>query len=282
VIHRYWPDYFRRLYGGTWPDTYCCIDCETTGYSFNQDVITEWGHVLVRDGEVVDRLCLVVDWTEHPALSDHWLRNRIEQVRAGMRQSGRTCHTSYERMKREGTSPEKALAFIRDFTDSIKAGGTLFAVHGGTFDEKMLCANLAGFRVSTGFSFGDNGFIDTEAIEKASQCLDHDRMHPTEKDTLRSYFHRVKYSRIGGVKSNLDDHCFEKYGFEARGVRKQDMHAADVDAFCVHVLMEELRKTYTDAPLVRAGTPARTAAEKKSVFFPPKEPPRRIRGQRNS
>lgn len=285
MIFNYWPESFRKLYGGGWPLDYCCVDVETTGYSPNQDVIVEWGHILVHDGKIVDRLTLVFDWTDHPMIRDHWLRQRLDYVDRSMRASGAHCHMTYERMRKEGMKADKALRFVLDFTKAVQESGTIFAAHGGIFDEKMICANMALFKVAPGFSFGDNGLMDTEAVEKASQAIDKERVHPRHNDTLRSYFHRVKYSRLEGVKSNLDGHCYKKYGFEERGIKKSDLHAAETDAYCVHLLMEEFRGKYKSKPL---GKPETAQAEVRSrpatrtTYFPQPASQRRVRGQRNS
>ena len=66
MILNYWPSFFRAKLGedGMLPRSYCCIDTETTGFHFDQDLVTEWGHVLVVDGVITDRLSLVIDWTD--------------------------------------------------------------------------------------------------------------------------------------------------------------------------------------------------------------------------
>jgi DNA polymerase III epsilon subunit-like protein len=293
-IVNYWPAEFRALYGGEWPSSYACVDVETTGYHFDRDLITEWGHCLVEGGVVTNRLSLVVDWTGHATVGDYWLDNRLKQLNYSMGLQGKRCHMTFERMKREGVKPDRALPFIRDFIERLRAKGTIFVAHNGTFDEKMLCANLAGSQVAHGFSFGDNGMLDTEAIEKANQLIENPRMHPKAGDTLRSYFHRVKYTRVNGVKSNLDDHCYGKYGLH-RFVPREELHGACADAFCVHRLVEEFRGQITGGCLAppfypneahradRRPAPAPKALPPQQPLppQPPASPRQRLRGQRN-
>ncbi len=283
MIINHWPAAFRKLYGMAWPRSYCCVDVETSGYSMEKDLVVEWGHVLIEDGEIVDRLTLVLDWTNHAVVPDHWLRGRINVLRQGMELAGKPCHTYYETMRDEGMKPDKALKFIHDFTAAVKNRGLLFVAHGATFDEKMLSANFTGFKIADGFTYGDNGFLDTEAIEKASQMSDHPRMHPQPNDTLRTYFHRVKYTRIEGLKSNLDEHCGNKYGFYTKhGIDPKKMHGAETDAYCCHLLMEEFRAQLVDGVIphkaaVLAATPQRAA---RAVPAPVSG--QRVRGQRRS
>jgi hypothetical protein len=71
-------------------------------------------------------------------------------------------------------------------------------------------------------------------------------MRPRPTDTLRGYFTRVQQTRLNGIYSNLDDHCYRKYDFAGKGVDKSKMHGAEMDAYCVHLLLEEYRKAWRD------------------------------------
>ena len=284
MIFNYWPHWFRKKVGGSWPDSYVCVDIESSGYSFDQDVITEWGHCLVEDGKVVDQLSLVIDWTGRTSPPDHWLQNRLRQVRQGMELAGRTCHMSYDRMTAEGVKPDEAFKFIRDFTTKLQQKRMPFVAHGGSFDEKMLSANFLQFKYGNGYSFGDV-YIDTEAIEKASQIPDNVRVHPKASDTLREYFNRVKYTRITGLKSNMDEHCFTKYQFhEKHGIDKREMHAARMDSYCCHLLMQEFATQVTD-PIAAPVYPVaddKAARKPEKATAAPLSGLKRIRGQRRS
>lgn len=262
MIVNYWPKWFRNLYGGEWPKNYVTFDIETTGYKLDLDVITEIGHCLVQDGEIVDELAIILDWTNHSIVPDHWLRQRLRSVAQSMELNGQRYHITYEKMQKEGMKPEKALAFYRDLFNTLMSRQMLFVAHGGyTFDEKMIAANFAGFKIASNFGFGDNNLLCTDGIEKASQVVTNPRFMPRQGDTLRSYFHRVKYTRLAGVKSNLSDHCFHKYGFASKhGLTQKDMHGVGPDSRCVHYLMEEYRTQIKEAP-----TPEEVVAVRQSL-----------------
>jgi DNA polymerase III epsilon subunit-like protein len=287
VIVNYWPSWFRQLYGGAWPRTYCCVDTETTGYVHTQDVVTEWGHCLVEDGKVVDQLSLVVDWTEREQPPEFWVREQLRRVKQSMEMNGKPCHMTFERMKAEGMKPEKAFAFITKFTDRLKARGVPFVLHNHNFDEKMLSANFLALKLAKGFSFGDR-LIDTEGIEKASQIPDNPRVHPRKSDSLRDYFLRVKYTRVTGLKSNMDPHCFTKYDFAGKhGLKLSDMHGAKTDAYCCHLLMQEFAPLITDPQTPPVYPTADTKEARRPPRATPAAPPvpaglKRIRGQRRS
>lgn len=290
-VVNYWPSWFRALVfqDGAWPRSYCCGDVETTGFSAGEDVVTEWGHVLVEDGQVVDRLSMVIDWTGRQSPPDHWLKTRLHQVRLGMEQRGKPYHVTPERMRAVGRKPEEAFAFIAAFTDAVKAKGIPFVLHNHSFDENMLSANFLQFKFGRGFSFGDR-LVDTEVVAKASQILDNERAHPRTGDTLRSYYHRVKYTRAAGVKSNLDDYCYAAYGLAARGLDRKHMHGAEADSYACHLLMVAIGEQVggVEPPPVYPNADSKAAARppRASPPDPRRTPPpaglRRIRGVRRS
>lgn len=250
MIAATWPDWFWTNFpGGKFPDTVLCFDLETSGYSLELDVITQFGHVMVENGKVVDRLQIIVDWTGRDVPPDSWLRDRLASLQRHLREKGSACGITYQRMQQEGVKPEKALRFYYDLFMAIKAKGVPCAAHNGYgFDEQVLESNFAGFGVANGFDFGENGLIDTDLLERANQVPEHPRVKPWRGDTLRSYFGRLRGLRLKGIKSNLDTHCFGRYSFAERGVRREDMHTADVDAFCVHLLLESFRAALARNP----------------------------------
>jgi len=237
-----WPWWFCQLFGGSWPRSYCTFDCETSGFVRDKDLIVEMGHCLVEDGKPVDRLSLVLDWTEHDIVPDHWLRRRLDETRQAMAQDGKTYCMTYERMRAEGVRPpEKVLRFYYDLFSTLIERRFLFAAHGGFFDEEMLAHAVAGFRIADGFQFPDNQLFDTMSIEKGNQ-LAHDRnAQPRPGETLRSYFRRLRFLKGGGkVRSSLDQHCAVKYDLARRyGLDMSQAHSAGFDAYLVHLLMEE-------------------------------------------
>lgn len=285
-IVNYWPTWFRDLYGGTWPDNYVTFDTETTGFDLAKDVVWEIAHCLVQDCKPVDRLSVIIDWGDHPIVPDHWLRNRLQYLRKSMELNGCKCHITYERMRDEGIKPKKALEFYYDIFKTFQAKDMLFVGRGSyAFDERALEQAFVGFQVAPEFRFSDNSMIDTDGIEKASQLLENKKAHPQIGDTLRSYFHRVKYIRATGIKSNLDTHCFNKYDLGNRGVDKRLLHRGDTDCFAEHVMMEVYRPMISGEMLVPPA-PRQTQPTlqplKRTKPAPQPTSTKRRRGQRNN
>ena len=80
MIVNHWPATFRKLYGGGWPRDYFVIDVETTGLDLQNDLIVEFGHCLVRNGTVVDRLTTIVDWTKHQSDLADAIEGKLQNV----------------------------------------------------------------------------------------------------------------------------------------------------------------------------------------------------------
>lgn len=288
MIVNYWPAWFRRLYSETnqWPRSYCCIDTETTGFSFDRDVITEWGHCLVENNQVIDQLSLVINWTDRNVPPNYWLENKLSQVRQSLALKGKTYHIDSDVMRSKGMSPEKAFEFIQKFTTTIINRGIPIVAHNGNFDEKMLAGNFLQFKFGNGYTFGTN-IIDTMCIEKASQIPDNPKAHPQKNDTLRTYFDRVRYMRVSGITASMDDHCFAKYKFaEKYGLSLRDMHGAKTDSYCCHLLMQEFAAQITDPINPPIYPTADTKAARTGSTITPRPQSqvitKRIRGQRNS
>lgn len=286
MLSRHWKSEFRRLYGADFPVTYCCVDTETSGFDVGCDLILEFGHCLVRDRKVVDRLSLVVDWSGHDVVPDRWVRERLAGLARKMSLDGRPWRLTYDFMKANGVKPDKALRFVKDFLAQLEGSGTLLVSHNGySFDEKMIRANIEGFLGEEWPGFGADSMFDTGALVKASQCPDHPAVIPRRGDTLESYFRRVVDTRMPGVKWSLDRYCVGAFDLVKKyGVDPSACHSADYDAYLVHLLMEEIRAAFEDdgpRPPAGGGDPYSVdaiAARAEELYGP--YPSRRC-GQRN-
>jgi DNA polymerase III epsilon subunit-like protein len=294
MIVRCWQPWFRALYGGGWPRNYLAVDCETTGFSKEKDVIIEIGHCLVEDGVVTDRLDLVLDWSHHPTVPAAYVESKIAQVQRHMADDGRRWGMSWRRMLDEGIEPEEALRFYHRLLNDWAAAGGLFVTHNGFFDEDMFAYNFAGFGIDEkGFDFPADQYFDTNSIERANQLAGESAALPVQGESLKSYFRRTKYLKGGKIQSSLDKHCAVKYDLAVKyGLDMTQTHSASFDALLCHCLMQEFGKA-ADAPLGVPGGPAgpvvarlpdllrRPPAKDEAPLAPPILYRRRKRGQRN-
>ena len=293
LICNHWPRWFRDHFGDEVPQTYATFDTETTGFSFDKDVIWNIAHVLVVDGKIENQLDLVLDWTNHKVVPGHWIQDRLNRQRQDMVLKGLKAPRAWERMKAEGKPPEEVLSFYNTFFRKLMADGVPLVSHNGyAFDEKMLAHNFAGFSISADFKINDSMW-DTVAIEKGNLIMaagmDYKRFLPQTGETMRRWCLRVKHANTPGIKPRIDD-IVARYGFEAKyGLTQAALHGALSDSRCIHYLIEEYRNGYSpvDLPLAPWEAP-RTEIEPFSgtqvprpsrIVVPPSRPVRR-RGQR--
>ena len=247
MIINHWRKEFTKLYGHYFPETYLCIDTEYTGGSADKDVIMEIGHTMVENRTVVDKLNIVLDWSQSTIVPRHWLERRMRQRSLDM---GDNWKFTWEFMKREGIEPVKALQFYYDLITTWLGRGLICVAHNGYFaDERMLAGNFAGF-LKKDFDFGENGLFDTGAIVKGTLALSADietrfreKFFPLAGDTLKSYFKRCTHAKAKGVKWNMKT-CLEYFNLQDK-VDATKLHTAQYDSWCCHLLMEEIRKRIT-------------------------------------
>jgi hypothetical protein len=259
-----WDPAFKAKYGGAWPRSYLCFDTEFTGSDERNDLILEIGHIMVEDGQVVDRLSLVLNWYGHPGVTDHWLNYKLNNMRSIV---GHKWPLTPEVVSK-GMDPLAALRFYYKLFGTWKKRGLPFvAQNGQTADERLLRGNFDRF-LNKSFELPPNGYFDTGGLFKATQIweaqtgnLTHFRgvMLPQRSDTLKSYFHRVIHARIAGVKWSLPV-ILEHYNLiEKHNADMSQHHNAGFDAMCLHWIMEEF------ASRVQAGLPL-------TPLVPPEDP----------
>jgi DNA polymerase III epsilon subunit-like protein len=221
IINR-WPAHFTARYGHFFPDSYFCWDTEYTGGNAELDLIVEIGHVIVEDRTVTNRLSLVLDWTRHPGISKTWLKQRLSNVAYQMQGDWRV---TWDVMRSDGVDPVKGLQFYCDLFATWDRRGLPFAAHNGFYaDERMFAAK-------------HHPAVFKQAV---TDWL------PRSNDTLRSYFCRTSRKPLKGLKWRLGD-CLRYYGLDEReDLELDDLHTAEFDAYCVHLLMEEYRSRITE------------------------------------
>lgn len=253
IIH-HWSPAFMSLFGGYLPNDYMCFDIETTGFSTEKDLITEWGHCLVRNRQVLRRDNFVLNWYERPDLVNPvWLDQKLATVKAHMRVEGNEYRITPEVMQSEGMDPIKVIRFFYDFMLELRQQGLLFVAHNGWgLDARMVKSHIEQ-DLEQPWTWGPNEIFDTGGVEKASQ-MNTSNVLPRPGDTLETYFKRVAAIKADGIKWRLDKHCIPKYELDKKfGLDPAKMHKAGDDAYATHLLFEALRDLYerelVDEPL---------------------------------
>lgn len=272
IVNR-WPNYFRDRYGREWPKSYICFDIETTGFDKAKDLLVEWGHCLVIDGKVEEKTSWYLNWIGVKGCPRHWIEERMSYAAYKMEAAGRKYSVSIKDVE-QGMDPVEFFEFFGAFVRQARANNIPFVAHNGyLFDEPFISTIKQ--RLSLGrFSFGDDELFDTHLLEKASQAMSRPQMLPTQNDTLRSYFNRVRVTKASGVKSSLDEHCFHKFAFEKHGLTKENLHGAEADAFACHLIMEAYRsemRDFAETPVI-VDTPLDAKEEQRILDEVPSQP----------
>lgn len=232
----------RQLCGDFFPSDYFVLDTETTGFNSDTDLIVEWGHVLVRERKVVNKINLVINWYDHPTVPPDWLTNRLHAVGKSMRSQGKSYRVTPELMREEGVSPNKVIPWLYDLLEQIHTDKGWIVSHNGVkFDFKMLDSH---FRQDLGeqLRINPDRVIDTGCIEKASQLLPDSRARMSPGESLQEYFVRTANWRAAGVFWNIH-HCYKKYGLDdLYHGDESTLHTAGEDAYVVHLLLEQFRQ----------------------------------------
>ena len=263
MIVNAWDPAFTAKYGSEWPRSYLCFDTEFTGSDERNDLILEIGHTLVEDGQVVDQLSLVLNWYGFPGITTHWLNYKLNNMRSIV---GPKWQLMPE-VVAGGMDPLQVLRFYYKLFGTWKKRGLPFvAQNGQTADERLLRGNFDRF-LNKSFELPPNGYFDTGGLFKATQIWEAQSgdlvnfrgvMLPQRSDTLKSYFHRVIHTRVGGVKWSLPV-ILEHYNLiEKHGADMSQHHNAGFDATCLHWIMEEFARQVQAtpaAPLVTAVDP---------------------------
>ena len=250
MIINEWGSSFTKKYGHIFPDTYLCIDTEYTGGNEREDLIVEIGHVMVQDGNVIDRMNVVLDWTTHEDISSAFLRYKLDNIRSHM---GSDWRITWEVMQEEGVSPVKAFRFYDKLFSTWQARDLPYVAHNGrSAEERMLRGNFNRF-INKPFVMQANQLWDTGAIFKATQLFESSseaqashrwKAIPDSSDSLKSYFDRVIGARIKGLRWNLK-YCLEHYSLMGKLEDTHRFHQADYDAYCSHLLMQEYKSRIT-------------------------------------
>lgn len=247
MIINSWDPLFTRKYGYHFPDSYLCFDTEFTGSDSRTDLVVEIGHTMVEKGQVVDRLSVVLNWYNHPEIEELWLDYKLNKMRSIV---GPNWRLSPATVKKEGMDPIQALRFYYKLLSTWKQRELFFVAQNGAVDERLLGGNFSRFLHKT-FEIPNDAYFDTGGLFKANQIWESNvadyanlklYMLPHHSENLKSYFHRVIYTKVSGLKWSLGvilDHydLVKQYNLDTKL-----LHTAGADAECLHWVMERYRQ----------------------------------------
>lgn len=207
---------------GSWPRNLLCFDiecCSSTGR------IVQWGHCLVINGSIRDRMLL--EWAWPDRRSDPSLLSVPDDCYVCL--PAETAAKNVHRWLVEASSRNLYVVF-----------------HNGVkYDLPFLKSQLSVFGLTIPDAW-DDYCLDTAALEKAQYVVMDERSSPRPGDTLSSFFQRILSIPAKGCYFSLE-RCWVKYAAEmkAAGVPYKNLHRADVDALAAKVVLDVWRRCIT-------------------------------------
>lgn len=243
MIFNHWDPAFYARY--KLPTSYLAFDTEYTGNDAAKDLLLEVGHVMVVDGQVVDKLSVVFNWYDHPGIDRRWLDSKLSNLKSII---GPGWRLMPDCLRQEGINPVRGLKFLSQLLETWKSRGLPFVAHNGAAaDERVIRSNFNRF-INKSFVLPDDGFFDTGAIVKATTIFNHPdpkvnvyktMVLPMRSETIKGYCKRILGIRMAGVKWNVSS-ALQDYGLmEKHAIEHNALHNAGYDAQCLVWLMDE-------------------------------------------
>lgn len=219
---------FRRLFG--FPKTYAVIDCETTGFSRERDLIIDLGFADVVDDALKRKDSFLLNWAGCVDGQEEYYADKLRHQAADYAAQGLTHSYDWERLCRDGKNPREVLSWLSaGLRNSIDQGNCVVGHGFVNFDAPMISANIQRSGAEDFYDWGDLCLVDTGLIEKAIQLEE----PPLESETMLSWYKRVNRP-VAGVKWALAKHCQEKYRVMGDDATP---HTGLADVSAIHKLM---------------------------------------------
>lgn len=222
------------------PRTYLVLDTETSGFSFDRDVIVDVGWVIVEHGVLKCQQNRLLDWSRMPGANCDYIRSQLDKQAVQYAQIGRPHYYSWDRLCTEGEDPR---AVLYDYANLIYAAieqRVALVGHGlWWFDRKMIDSHTFEYLQSYYLPWQYGAVIDTGLIEKAIQL----GVSPEPAEPLADWLRRVDNCYAKGVKWSMESHCVEKYQlYAASGMSPHLLHTAGFDCLLIHTLFQTYQR----------------------------------------
>lgn len=222
------------------PDNYFIFDLETSGFSRQNDLITQIGWAIVRDRRIVDNQALTLNWTRYINVDQMWLEWRLGELETTFRRQGKPYHLTYEVLAASPTDPIEALQTLDALLAAVGRDAEWIVGHNvAIFDTNMFDAHRARFLDLEPVDWRSDSIFDTGLFIKAAQL---DR-YPSPAEPLDKFFRAIAGVRARGVLWALDRYCVPTFDLDTRfGVDVAQCHDAGYDCKVNHYLFEALRE----------------------------------------
>lgn len=203
------------------PDDYMVLDTETTGFHHVNDRVLQVGICTVEGRKAIKTSSAVI---------------RVESSVQISPEVSAIHGITRDRVDAEGVDPRDYYTKLYEALTSQQNSEGMFVGHNFVrFDGPFLEVEIA--RYVQPFKFSPNSVIDTGMIIKASKLA---RL-PDFGQSMRELWMSVAGLKVKGLYYNLGEYCFNRFGLEKYGAKRDMVHDAGYDAWLTHLVLEELR-----------------------------------------
>lgn len=224
-----------------------CVDTE---YDKNgaDGLLLEIGHVIVHDGQVVDRKNFVLDWYRSNIFSSVELDQRVRSIADRV---GFPWRLTPQVIRTEGIDPIKVIQFYDKLFRIWNERKGFFVLQNGRSADEVLFRSHFERYLRKSFEFPHDNYIDTGLLGKAYQIW-HDDTHsrfrelvlPQANETPRHFFSRIAGIRAKGVRWQLSS-LLNRFGvLQERDFDEKNSHCAVNDAEYLQWLMDRYGQYY--------------------------------------
>lgn len=216
---------------------YLVLDCETTGFSLQDDLLLQVGLAGVSKGVVTSREEITLNWFEQPEVEAVWLQQKLGRLRRAFEKRGAVWRLT-EAQVRAGVAPSVGLRRLAALLQQARSRKWFFVGHN--------ILQFDGFRIQQALQewlsfcwrFAKPELVDTLALVKADQL----RLAPYVGETFYDYSRRC-LNTASRVRGSLSDFCVAHYGLgPAASDLLEASHTALSDALVTQLLFTKLQE----------------------------------------
>jgi hypothetical protein len=228
-------------YLGGIPDEYLVIDVETAGKDAkdNRTLLIEAGWCYVRNGKILDKNGIVLDWTNPElGIDQEWLRQTLEETETALQKKGfQTEFISYREMQKDGVDVVDALRKLHEICLQAQQEGLRIVGHNFWCSDARVMERHFFRRLMKGFRFKAQDVFDTGMFEKAIRL---ERSIPEDGFPLDKWYERLNAWQCK-AKWSLSN-CVEEYKLPLAASEQRHVHRAPFDCELNTRLVEAMRR----------------------------------------
>jgi len=213
------------------PESYVCVDVETSGLDVEHDYILQLGWCCVTKRQPIENAGIIINHvSELDDTKASLLSQRLSSTAVNMQKRGMAYNWSLNRLQ-TGVEPKAAAERIVGICNKSE----YILAHYGTLFDFEIIDRLTRKYLDIGLTNAGGNLIDTAVIFKAAS----DQLRPRAHETYQSFVTRVLAHR-GRSKFSMTA-CIAELNLASQGVVDRRAHDAIYDSWLVFLVFETFR-----------------------------------------